>query len=549
MTDARGAGQPPLDLGPAVRRRAGLDPAAPVELRATHASWVFIAGADVWKVKRPVDLGFLDFSTVEARKRCCEDEVRLNRRLARDVYLGVEPVRHGAGGLELGAGDAPDEPIMDWAVHMRRLPDEDSAAARLARGALDADRLAGLAARVADFHGAARAVPARGDMATLRRNVDENFAETERFVGDSAGDSAGDLVDRDTFDDARAFQTCWLDDNAGVVRRRVEAGRIRDGHGDLRLEHVYFPGDDAGAAPLVIDCVEFDERFRAGDVAGDVAFLAMELDLAGRPDLASGFLARYAEAADDFDLYRVLDFYLSYRAWVRGKVAALVASDEGAAAELRKRKRLEARRDFALARAYAGRALDAPFVVAVGGVIGSGKSTLAAALGRELAVPVIGSDRTRKSLAGLPPTERGGPELYTAANRARAYAELLRRADGVVGSGRSVVLDATFSEPGRRGDARALARGRGARLVFVELACDEAVLRARLAQRRAGGSVSDATDAHLGDLAGRYRAPDSAEGTPVVRIDGALPPARVVDGALAELRRHGVTPAAERRVS
>jgi aminoglycoside phosphotransferase family enzyme/predicted kinase len=542
MSDGRGAGQPPLDLGPAVRRRARLDPAAPVELRATHASWVFIAGGDVWKVKRPVDLGFLDFSTVEARKRCCEDEVRLNRRLAPDVYVGVEPVRRGAGGLELGPGDAP---VVDWAVRMRRLPDEESAAARLARGALDPDRLALLAARVADFHGAARAVPARGDMATLRRNVEENFAETERFVGDSVGD----LVDRDTFDDARAFQTCWLDDNAGLVRRRVEAGRIREGHGDLRLEHVYFPGDDARAAPLVIDCVEFDERFRAGDVGGDVAFLAMELDLAGRPDLAAGFLARYAEAADDFDLYRVLDFYLSYRAWVRGKVAALVASDEGAAAELRKRKRLEARRDFALARAYAGRALDAPFVVAVGGVIGSGKSTLAAALGRELAVPVIGSDPTRKSLAGLPPTERGGPELYTAANRARAYAELLRRAEGVVGSGRSVVLDATFSEPARRGDAGALARARGARLVFVELACDEAVLRARLARRRAGGSVSDATDAHLDDLARRYRAPDPAEGTPVVHLDGALPPARVVAGALAELRRHGVTPAAERRVS
>src|SRR5262245_29441426 len=109
MTDARGAGQPPLDLGPAVRRRARLDAAAPVELRATHASWVFIAGADVWKVKRPVSLGFLDFSTVEARKRCCEDEVRLNRRLAPDVYLGVEPVRRAAGGLELGPADAPEE--------------------------------------------------------------------------------------------------------------------------------------------------------------------------------------------------------------------------------------------------------------------------------------------------------------------------------------------------------------------------------------------------------------------------------------------------------
>jgi aminoglycoside phosphotransferase family enzyme/predicted kinase len=539
MSAGRGAGEPPLDLGPAVRRRAGLDAAAPVELRATHASWVYIATGDVWKVKRPVALGFLDFSTVEARRRFCEDEVRLNRRLAPDVYLGVEPIRRSPRGLEIGAAGPDDGPVVDWAVHMRRLPDEWSAAARLARGALDARRLAALAARIAEFHGAARLVPARGDMATLRRNVDENFAETERFVGD--------LLDRGTFDDARAYQTCWLDDNAALVRRRLEAGRIREGHGDLRLEHVYFPSDEADAGPLVIDCVEFDERFRAGDVAADVAFLAMELELAGRSDLASGFLARYAEAADDFDLFPVLDFYLAYRAWVRGKVAAIVASDEGAAAELRKGKRLEARRDFALARAYAGRALDPPFIVAVGGVIGSGKSTLATALGAELAAPVIGSDRTRKALAGLPPTARGGADLYTEASRARAYAEVLRRADAVLRSGRAVILDATFSEPARREEARALARTRHATLVHVELFCAESVLRARLARRRGGGSISDATDVELDELARRHRAPDPSEGAAVVRLDGALPPDRVVEQAVAELRRHGLVPAAERR--
>jgi aminoglycoside phosphotransferase family enzyme/predicted kinase len=533
----RGAQAPP-DLGPSVRRHARLDEEAPVELRATHASWVFIAGADVWKVKRPVNLGFLDFSTVEARKKCCEDEVRLNRRLAPDVYLGVEPVRRDADGLRLG-GSGGDGPIVDWAVHMRRLPDGASAASRLARGALDAPRLAALAARVAAFHAAARAVPARGELGALRENVEQNFAETERFVGD--------LVDRDTFEDARAFATGWLDDNAELVQRRVAEGRSREGHGDLRLEHVYFPSDDAEAPPLVIDCVEFAERYRAGDVAADVAFLAMELDLAGRPDLASGFLARYAEAADDFDLYRVLDFYASYRAWVRGKVAALVASDEGAAAELRRAKREEARRDFALARAYAGRPLDPPFIVAVGGVPGSGKSTLAAALGVALAAPVISSDRTRKALAGLKPTERGGPELYTDESRARIYAELLRRADAVVASGRSVILDATFSEPSRREEARLFARTRGAQLVLVELGCDPSVLRARLARRRAGGSVSDATDTELDELMRRHQTPDPREGTPVVRLDGALPPLRVADEALAELRRHDVTPASERR--
>ena len=184
---------------------------------------------------------------------------------------------------------------------------------------------------------------------------------------------------------------------------------------------------------MVIDCIEFNDRFRCGDVAGDVAFLAMELEAARRPDLAAGFLARFAEASDDFGLYGVLDFYLSYRAWVRGKVAAFVAADPergrgraraqaggGAPATSRSRDRSRAARSIA------------PFVIAVGGVIGSGKSTLAAALGRELAVPVVSSDRTRKAIAGLAATARGGADLYTDAAVERTYGEVLRRAGAVL---------------------------------------------------------------------------------------------------------------------
>jgi hypothetical protein len=452
------------------------------------------------------------------------------------VYLGTEPVHLGSRGVELGG----EGPIVDWAVHMRRLPDDASAPARLGRDAFGPDELQVLASCVARFHSEARVTPEWGELPSLRANVEANFAETERFVGD--------LLDRDTFDDARAFQMSWLADNVVVVRRRLEDGRIREGHGDLRLEHVYFVEDAKGATgPVVIDCVEFSERYRCGDVAADVAFLAMELELASRPDLAAGFLARYAEAASDFDLYRVVDFYASYRAWVRGKVAALVTLDETAPSEVRRRKRIEARRDFALARSYSGRALDAPFVVAVCGMIGSGKSTLAGALGRELAAPVVSSDVVRKALAGLAPTERGGAELYTDASRARAYAELLHRANAVLGSGRPVVLDATFDQASRRREVRELAREHGAAFVFVELTCDEAVLRERLARRQAAGSVSDATEAQLDVLASRYEIPDTSEGVPVARVDGGLSPSRIVGEALAALRLRGITPACERR--
>ena len=503
------------------------------ELRTTHASWVFITGGDVWKVKRPVDLGFLDFSTPDARRHWCEEEVRLNRRLAPDVYLGVEPVRRDARGHAIGG----DGTVVDWAVHMRRLPDDAAAASLLARGALTADSLAQLADVMSAFLDAA---PVRSDLGTLEvlgANVAENFAQVEPFVGD--------LVDAGTFAQVRAFQTGELQQHGDVFRARVAARRIREGHGDLRLEHVYFLGQ-----PTIIDCIEFNERFRCGDVASEVAFLAMELEAARRPDLAAGFLARFAEASNDFHLYSVLDFYLSYRAWVRGKVAAFVAADSTASAAVRGRKREEAARNFALARSCAGRALDPPVVIAVGGLIGSGKSTLAIGLGRQLAAPVVSSDRVRKALAGLAPTDRGSAALYEPAAVDRVYSQLMADAATVVDSGRSVILDATFSTGRWRDAAAQVARDRGARFALVEARCaDRGILRARLASRRHAASVSDATDEQLAGMEHSFEPFAAADGAPHVPIDTAAAPDAAVAVALAALRPIGIVPAADRCVS
>jgi uncharacterized protein len=207
----------------------GAAPSVPVQLRTTHSSWVFIVGDEVWKVKRPVDLGFLDFRTVEARRRDCEAEVRLNRRLAPHVYLGVEPVRRTPAGLRVGPGEGALE---DWAVHMRRLPDAASAEAMLARGALDEAALARLAAHMARFLGEAREVPELGAPDVVRASVDQNFEQVAPFVGD--------LLDASTFDDVRTFQVGQLTAGAERFAARVRDRRIREGHGDLRLEHVYF---------------------------------------------------------------------------------------------------------------------------------------------------------------------------------------------------------------------------------------------------------------------------------------------------------------------
>ncbi len=501
-----------------------------VSLRTTHASWVFLVGEDVWKVKRPVEFKFLDFRTPEARRHACEEEVRLNRRLAPDVYLGVEPVRKTSTGHAI-CGEGP---VVDWAVHMRRLPDDASAEAMLGRGELNAQALAEVAERLSSFFAAARPAPQFGTPTALCLNVTENFTELAPFVGD--------LLDQETLDEVEAFQMSQLTQEVERFVARVAGGRIRDGHGDLRLEHLYFlPGPDGKLRLIIIDCIEFNDRFRCGDTASDVAFLAMELEAAGRPDLAAGFVARYAEASDDFGLYEVLDFYLSYRAWVRGKVAAFVLADPATPATLRRRKRAEASRDFRLARSFAGRPLTRPFLIAVGGVIGSGKSTLASALGRELAIPVISSDRTRKLAAGLGPTARGDASLYEQEKTARTYAEIVRLGTEVLDSGRGVILDATFSSRDWRLAASAAARASDADFVLIEATCARPeVLRARLAERKSGASISDATDELLDEFLRRYEPRGSSDPGPSFTVDTSDTPGATLREALRLLQATGI---------
>jgi aminoglycoside phosphotransferase family enzyme/predicted kinase len=481
----------------------------------THISWVFLTDRDVWKLKRPVNYGFVDYTTLERRQRSCEDEIRLNRRLALDVYHGVVPVRLGPRGHWFG----PEGNVVDYAVHMRRLSDERSAEALLRRGELAAEPLARLAERLARFFTDAAPTPEAGTLAVIRENVLENFSQTEGFVGR--------FLSRDTFDAVRGWQLGILERQSGRFRDRIKAGRIRDGHGDLRLEHVYFES----AEPIVIDCVEFNPRLRQGDAAGDVAFLAMELTARSRSDLGELFLAAFALESDDHDLYGVVDFYAGYRAWVRAKVAAFLAADPSTPAEKATRKADEARSLFALARAYTETRSDAPPVVAVGGVIGSGKSTLAAEIGRSTAVPVIASDRVRKALAGVRATERAPEGAYSAAFSARTFEEMFRRAAVVLESDRGVVLDATFRERSLRLAARDLARAAGRRFLFVETLCDERTLLARLRRRARGPSVSDADESLLGRVRAEFEPVTELEAAEHIRVDTTGPPevaARVV---------------------
>lgn len=468
-----------------------------VELVTTHISWVFLTEHDVWKVKRPVEYGFVDYSSLERREYFCREEVRLNRRLAPDVYLGVVPVRLGPRGHALHGDGA----VVDCAVHMRRLPDAASAEALLRAGALTHEHLWRVAERLARFFEAAPALPAYGALDVIRANTVRNFDGVRPFVGRT--------IPADTFETVQSWQLDFLARHAERFRRRVEQGRIRDGHGDLRLEHVYFLAD----APVVIDCVEFSEALRAADVASDVAFLAMELDARDRADLAGSFLGRVALETNDYELYEVVDFYLSYRAWVRGLVASLLMADPSTPADKAGRKAGEARALFALAARYTRAPVAPGPVIAVGGLIATGKTALAEALSRVLGLPAVASDRTRKWLAGVVPTERAPASAYTPAFSQRTFDEVFRRAAVVLRSGRGVILDATFRQRDLRRRARDLAAEHGRPFLFVEATCDEATLRARLRRRAAGPSVSDATEPLLARLREEFE--------PVTELDPA----------------------------
>jgi aminoglycoside phosphotransferase family enzyme/predicted kinase len=491
-------------------KRDLMDPG--VELRETHISLVFLARDTVLKIKKPVDLGFLNFTDLSTRKRLCEREVELNRRLAGAVYRGVVPIAADASG-KLRPGAAGE--ALEWAVEMRRLADDDCAQTRLQRGALSVEDVRRIAQTIAEFHEHCRCddeTASFGEPAVIERNVRENFEQTRQ--------SALRFLAPDELAAIERFQLGFLHEQRARLQARVAQRRVRDGHGDLRLEHCYL---GAGDNVSIIDCIEFNDRFRYGDVASDIAFLAMDLAWHGRHDLSEACLAAYVRATDDFGLYGVVDFYESYRAFVRGKVSAILEGDGAASTEARQHAAAQARKYFLLAEACAREPASPPAVYAVAGLIASGKSTVADTLATMVHAPVVDADRIRKRLAGVaeltPLHDAAFGGHYTAQASAEVYAELLRRAEVVVESGRSVVLDASFREREKRAAAQRLARRLGVPFLLIECHADREAIRARLAQRAREPSVSDGRLEMFDAFAANYEAIDELTADEHMRLD------------------------------
>lgn len=495
-----------------------------VEVVQTHISYVFIAGEDVYKLKKAVRFAFLDFSTLEKRRHFCHEEVRLNRRLAGDTYLGVLAIRQRGSGFEFLAADAAG--AVEYAVHMRRLPADRMLTHLLERDQVDHDLIDRIAARLQTFHAATDAGPEisrGGDPSVIAGLLADDFGEVDAFHGDTI-DAADD-------DAIRRFCRDFLHRHDADLRRRQAEGRIRDGHGDLHAEHV------CCTDPLVIfDCIEFNPSFRHRDVAAEIAFLAMDLVFHHRRDLADRLVQRYAQLAGDDGLGRLVPFYACQRAYIRGKVDSLKSVEPEVGESERKAAHESAVAHFALAYRYTW--AYTPRLVVVVGLSGSGKSVLAAALHERTGFAHINSDATRKRLAGLPATARPGQSLYTPERNAATYAAIYDAGRAELAAGRGAIIDATFQRRAHRDAARAVARQAGVQVRFVECICPVDEVRRRLEKRRiADRDASDADwEVYLKQVA-NYEAFAPDEESEHVAIDTTTPLANQVACAERSLRR------------
>lgn len=451
----------------------GLYPGSPpVTVVETHSAWVFLAGERAYKVKKPVTLDFLDFGTLERRRAVCFEEVRVNRALASALGMRVRALVAARDGFVLADADA--DGAVEYVIEMRRFDEQRTLAALVERGSLAIDQVRAVGRRLAEFHARTQVLEPRDFVGDERRACEDNMRELFAACGDDEAFARRALA-------AERFAGAFLVARRGELAARAAAGRVRDGHGDLRAEHVVLEDP-----LLIVDRLEFDERLRAIDVADDLAFLVMDLERLGASDPARLLVRSYRDAGGDPGSDALLAFYAHYRALVRAKVALLRAAQLDADGEQAGARGAREQADdlLALAERFAWRARG-PLVLAIGGPPASGKSTLAAAIARRSGHPVLSSDALRKQRRGLDLTAAAPAEDYTPQARAAVYRVLGEQA---AASAEGAIVDATFGDPHLRAAFLAGLGDWHERLFAIECHAPPAVLERRARERDAAGA-------------------------------------------------------------
>ncbi len=455
------------------------EPVAKVILRQTHISYLFFTPRFVYKVKKPVNFGFLDFSTLKKRRHYCEEELRLNSRGAPEVYLEVVGIGFEKGRAIIGA----KRPV-EYAVKMRRLKPGTCLDEAIQDGTVTDAMIKKTGNAIAAFHeraAAGRRISKFGSSRVIKRNADENFSQTLRFKGR--------CITARNWRGIKSYTNDFLLNNKTLLASRVRDGFIRDCHGDIHAEHVSF----SNGRLSIIDCIEFNERFRFADTISDIAFLSMDLDYLNRHDLARVLEAAYLKKSGDANGSQLLDFYKCYRAYVRGKVAAFKSREPEQDREERHGAWIDARVHFNLSGLYASGGFR-PKAVLVRGLSGTGKTSLAESLADAANFERISSDEVRKDLAKIPALKAVkaafGKGIYSERFTEKTYCAMIKKAGDYLKQGRSVILDATFARLAFIEAAKEACNG--ASFHLIECVADDETVKKHILKRSSEQSSSDA---------------------------------------------------------
>ena len=464
----------------------------PIQLVQTHVSYVLLTGDWVYKVKKSVDFGFLDYSTLERRKLFCDREIELNQRGVEGLYVKTVAIYPG---IEVGhySFEENGEPV-EYAVKMHQFPQEDLFSARFEAGDLPSDRIVELAKKVADFHLNAptdEAIRSYGTVDQVRSALNQNFKQTQKYIGGPQTQAQ--------YDATYAWTNAFCTNNGDLLQSRVDNHWIRNGHGDLHLGNIcLWQGKVA-----LFDCIEFNEPFRFVDVMYDVAFTVMDLDNRGRSDLSTLFLNTYVERTGDWEGLGVLPLYLCRQAYVRAKVTSFLLDDRGVTEGDRQAAHKTAAGYYQQAHAYTTTTTTPGKLFLMCGVSGSGKSTIAKQLAQtnvqtnaQKNAPgpktiIIRSDAVRKHLGNVPLDETGLPSLYTPEMSAKTYQRLQTLGINLARQGYTVILDAKYDHQAPRQRVIQAAQTAGLALTIIQCNTPRDILEQRLRDRT--GDIADAT--------------------------------------------------------
>lgn len=448
----------------------------PIELIQTHVSYVLLSGDYAYKLKKPVNFGFLDFSTLEKRQHFCAEELRLNQRGAPELYMEVLPITQVENQFQLGGMGQP----VEYALKMHSFPQEALFITMFELGLLDETSMEELGCVVAQYHAKAQTndyIRTFGEVPQVRAAINENYEQTKKYIGGPQSQVQ--------FEETKQYTDSFFEERSHLFTSRIENNQIRECHGDLHLRNICLWQDKI----LLFDCIEFNEEFRFVDVMYDVAFTVMDLEARQCPDLGNAFLNTYVEQTGDWEGLQVLPLYLSRQAYVRAKVSSFLLDDPTVPSAAKEEAAATAAHYYRLAWQYTKPRQGK--LILMSGLSGAGKSTVARQLARQLNAIHIRSDAVRKHLGGIGLQERGGDDLYTAEMTKKTYERLLLLGIMLASQGFPVILDAKYDRASLRIDAITASKLHQIPLQILYCTAPLEVVRDRLALRT--GDIADAT--------------------------------------------------------